>query len=108
MGNLAITFREAGKLQEAERFEQQVLKVQTQESGSSHPDTIKAMANLAITLRQAGRLEEAEDLGKQVLKALTQVFGSSHPDTIRAMNNLAITLEKLKSCNKQRAFSSKS
>ncbi|KAG6870243.1 hypothetical protein C0995_014373, partial [Termitomyces sp. Mi166 len=65
MANLAATLWSAGKLEEAEDLEQQVLKARTEAFGSNHPDTIQAMANLAATLRNAGRLEEAEDLNQQ-------------------------------------------
>ncbi|KNZ76408.1 Nephrocystin-3 [Termitomyces sp. J132] len=112
MKNLALTLRRVGKLEEAEKFEKQVLKAWTEAFGSSHPDTIRAMENLAKTLRKAGKLEEAEKFQQQVLKAWTEGFsrtekfeqqvlkaqtegfGSSHPDTIRAMENLALTLKR--------------
>ncbi|KAG6887780.1 hypothetical protein C0995_012803 [Termitomyces sp. Mi166 len=47
----------AGRLEEAEDLEQQVLKAQIEAFGTNHPDTIDATANLAVTLRNAERKE---------------------------------------------------
>ncbi|KNZ71999.1 Nephrocystin-3, partial [Termitomyces sp. J132] len=92
--NLAITLREAGKLQDAEHFGWHAMKAQTKAFGSSHPDTIRAMENLATILSDAGKSQEAEHFQQQVLEARMEVFGSSHPETIRAMEILAIIWRK--------------
>ncbi|KAG6899014.1 hypothetical protein C0995_007391, partial [Termitomyces sp. Mi166 len=69
MSNLAVIIRKGGKLEEAEKLQQEVLKAQMEADGSSHPETIQAMSNLAVTLWQSGQLKEAQMLQQKVLKA---------------------------------------
>jgi len=60
-------------------------------SGSSHPDTLSAMANLATTYENQGRGSEAEVLQVEVLEGLKKRLGEIHPDTLTAMASLATT-----------------
>ncbi|KAJ7347989.1 hypothetical protein DFH08DRAFT_670253, partial [Mycena albidolilacea] len=46
MGNLAVTYSELGRYQEAEPLETIVLEKQKLLLGAGHPDTLDAMANL--------------------------------------------------------------
>ncbi|KAG6869632.1 hypothetical protein C0993_006567, partial [Termitomyces sp. T159_Od127] len=75
MSNLATTFWTSGKLEEAEKLDQEVLKVRTEAFGTSHPDTILAMSYLATTFSRGGKFGEAEKLEKEVLRVRTEAFG---------------------------------
>jgi tetratricopeptide (TPR) repeat protein len=65
MANLAATYCELGRYQEAESLESIVLEKRKQLLGPDHPDTLLAMKNLAATYHELGRYEEAEYLEAQ-------------------------------------------
>ncbi|KAJ5560231.1 kinesin light chain [Penicillium frequentans] len=50
MANLASTYRNQGRWEEAEQLEVQVIKIRKMKLGEDHPDTLTSMANLASTL----------------------------------------------------------
>jgi hypothetical protein len=60
MNNLASTFGDLGRRDEAAKMLQEVLDKRRQILGEEHPDTITAMSNLAVTLGNLGRLDELE------------------------------------------------
>ncbi|KAE9387042.1 TPR-like protein, partial [Gymnopus androsaceus JB14] len=91
MSNLAATYRLCGKLEKAERLQEQVLELQKQVIGDQHPDTLRSMANLAATYWNRGKLGQAEGLEEEVLQLQKQIIGDQHPDTLNAMANLAVT-----------------
>ncbi|KAF1968774.1 kinesin light chain [Bimuria novae-zelandiae CBS 107.79] len=88
MSNLASTYRNQGRWNEAEE-----LNVQTRKRvlGDEHPHTLSSMNNLASTYMDQGRWNEAEELGVQVMQTRKRVLGDEHPDTLGSMNNLAWT-----------------
>ncbi|KAL4919134.1 hypothetical protein BDW62DRAFT_209875 [Aspergillus aurantiobrunneus] len=86
MANLASTYRNQGRWNEAEK-----LGVQVMDTRKRHPDTLTSMANLASTYWNQGRWDEAEKLGVQVMDTRKTVLGPEHPDTLISMNNLAYT-----------------
>ncbi|MGW2355812.1 tetratricopeptide repeat protein, partial [Streptomyces phaeofaciens] len=57
--NLAISYRDAGRLQEALALGERVLADYERVLGPDHPATLTARNNLAISYRDAGRLQEA-------------------------------------------------
>jgi tetratricopeptide (TPR) repeat protein len=91
MANLASTWRQQGRSDEAEQLQIEVLELYKEVLSTKHPDTILAMANLASTWRQQGRSDETEQLDIEVLELYKEVLGTKHPDTIRAIANLAAT-----------------
>ncbi|KAJ7828322.1 hypothetical protein B0H13DRAFT_1917173 [Mycena leptocephala] len=68
MANLAATYRELGRYQEAESLESIVLEKRKQLLSADHPDTLLAMGNLAATYCELGRSQEAEPLESIVLE----------------------------------------
>ena len=62
MANLASTWQQQHRLDEAEKMRVQVLDLQKEMLGEKHPDTIKAMKSLASTWWEQGRLEQANQL----------------------------------------------
>ena len=56
MGNLAITYSNQGKWNEAEQLELQVMNLRLRKKllGPEHPDTLKSMENIAITYSNQG------------------------------------------------------
>ena len=94
MNNLASSYDEAGRQDEALRLREQVLVLRRKVSGPDHPDTILAMNNLAVSYDEAGRREEALKLREEVLALRRKVNGPENPDTILAMHSLAISYDE--------------
>ena len=62
MTNLAATYKNQRRWDEAEKLEVQVMEARKEKLGSGHPDTLNSMANLAVTYREQGRWDEGEKL----------------------------------------------
>ena len=58
MGNLACTYKNQGRLNEAELIETQVMDMAKKLLGAEHPDTLISMGNLASTYENQGRWNE--------------------------------------------------
>ncbi len=83
MANLASTYWNQGRWDEAEKLEVQVMETTKRVLGEEHPDTLTSMANLASTYRNQGRWDEAEKLEVQVMETTKEGAGrgaSSHAD----------------------------
>ena len=81
MANLASTYRNQGRWEEAEKLEVQVMETSKTKLGADRPDTLTSMASLASTYRNQGRWEEAERLQVQVMETRKTKLGADHPDT---------------------------
>jgi hypothetical protein len=90
MANLAATWQQQSRSDEAEELELQVLELRKDVLGEKHPDTITAMANLAATWRQQGQSDEVEQLQAQVVELWKSVLGNKHPHTVAAMKDFHI------------------
>jgi hypothetical protein len=88
MANLACTYRNQGRLTEAEQLEVQVIEISKTVLGPEHPDTLVSMGNLAHTLKGLGRHAEALSLLQDCVKLQEQRFGPTHPHTISAAAHL--------------------
>lgn len=51
MTNLASTYRNQGRREEAEKLELQVMETRKTKLGADHPSTLTSMNNLAFTLK---------------------------------------------------------
>ena len=67
MGNLACTYTDQGKWEEAEQLWIEVLDMRNKLLGPEHPNTLISMRNLACTYSIQGKWEEAEQLDVEVL-----------------------------------------
>ena len=68
MANLASTYWNQGRWDEAVALEERVLEARKEVLGDQHPDTLSAMANLASTYTNRGRWDDASAL-ERVLKS---------------------------------------
>ena len=66
MVNLAATFSNQGKYEEAEELELKVLGVHKKLLGPEHPHTLDSMMNLARTYSAQEKYEEAEKLQMEI------------------------------------------
>ncbi len=62
MNNLASTYRNQGRLKEAEELQAKEWDICKRTLGAEHPNTLTSMNNLADTYWNQGRLKEAEEL----------------------------------------------
>jgi tetratricopeptide (TPR) repeat protein len=89
MTNLAVSYRVAGRTQEALTLREETLQLQKAKFGPDHPDTLTSMTNLAISYAGAGRSQEALKLFKEALQLRKAKLGPGHPSTLASMVNLA-------------------
>ncbi|MEU0932982.1 tetratricopeptide repeat protein [Embleya sp. NPDC005971] len=88
-GQLAISFWQAGRTDEAIALEERVLAARERLLGAEHPNTLMVRANLASSYLQAGRIGEAIALDERVLADRERLLGAQHPDTLMTRANLA-------------------
>ena len=62
MQNLAISYSDTGRLEEALGMGEEVLRLRREKLGADHPATLTAINNLAVTLNALGRLPDALSL----------------------------------------------
>lgn len=67
MANLASTYRNQGRWNEAERLEVEVVELRRKMLGAEHPDTLTSSNDLALIYLEQGRFVEAEELRSQAL-----------------------------------------
>ena len=89
MGNLALGYEYAGKVDLALLLYEDTLKLRKAKLGPDHPDTLTSMSNLAFGYQTVGKLNLALPLYEETLKLRKAKVGSDHPDTLTSMNNLA-------------------
>lgn len=82
MANLASTYWEQGRWDEAEKVFIEVMKARQERLGSQHPHTLTSIANLALTYKKQGRLDECIDLLSQAVQLMEVRMGPQHPTTI--------------------------
>jgi len=85
-----IRWGSGGKLEDAERLGERLLKALERRYGPLHPLTLNAVGAMAELHRIQGRLQEAEDEFARVLKGRSQILGNDHPDTVTARYSLAL------------------
>ena len=56
MANLAMTYSTQGKLNDAQKLEEEVLELKKKIIRELHPETLRSMANLAVTYHSQGKL----------------------------------------------------
>lgn len=88
MNNVAGSYSDLGRMQEAIDLGEKVLEARQRTLGSEHPDTLGTMHNLAICYSDPGRMQEAIEMGQKFLEASQRTLRSEHPMTLRAMNIL--------------------
>ena len=91
MNNLASTYRNCGRWDNAEKLGVDVMKLRKALLGPDHPFTLSIMCNLASTYSHQGRWDEAEKLLIDVTNASKAKLGPDHLDTLTSMANLAST-----------------
>ena len=90
MNNLAVTYVDAGKYDEAEELYMRLVAAKSRVLGREHPSTLLSMNALGVTYRYQGRYAEAERLLSELRETRKRVLGPEHPDTLLTINSLAL------------------
>jgi hypothetical protein len=89
MHNLASTYWNQGRWDDAERLDVQVMETRKTKLGADHPHTLTSMNNLAYTQRSLGREVEAIELMRECVQLCQQRFRPNHPDLLSSLATLA-------------------
>jgi len=89
MANLALVYKDAGKLDLAVPLYELTLEKRKAILRLDHQDTLTSMNNLAMAYKVFGKLELALPLFERTLEKRKGTLGIDHEDTLLSMNNLA-------------------
>jgi hypothetical protein len=89
MNNLASTYWNQGRWEEAEQLGVKVMETSRAKLGADHPSTLTSMNNLALTFSNQERWVEAEELQEQAVDGVKKCYGLQHPHTLTATSTLA-------------------
>ncbi len=89
MANLASTYWNQGRWDDAEELEVQVMETRKKKLGADHPDTLTSMNNLAFTWKRQGRLTEAIKLMQDCVQLCERILGVHHPHSLASARSLA-------------------
>ncbi len=82
-GNLAVTYRELGRIEQAFSMRQEVYARRLKLSGEEHDETIREALCLAHVLVDSSRFEDARALMRKFLPVVRRVLGASHDYTLK-------------------------
>ena len=88
MINLASTFRDQERWDEAEKLEVQVWDMKKRVLGKEHSDTLDSMTNLALTYDRQGKIAEAKEMYQRALVGYEKVLGPEHISTLGTVHSL--------------------
>ncbi len=91
LGNLAIAYSDAGKVDLALQLYEESLQRRKVSLGPDHPDTLVSMGSLATGYKHTGRLDQALPLFEETLQLMKEKLGPDDPNTLTVMSNLAVT-----------------
>lgn len=92
--NLAISYKELGRLDCALRNLRYVYSEYLKRKGNEHVSTLTAASNYANTLIELKKSREANSLLRKTLPVARRVLGESHDLTLRMMSSYAGSLFK--------------
>ncbi|KAK4119389.1 hypothetical protein N657DRAFT_257984 [Parathielavia appendiculata] len=88
MANLALTYRNQGRWEDAEVLQAKGLELCSKKLGQRNPNTPISMKNLASIWKDMGRHEDALGLLQTCFDLRQQVLGASHPYTASTLSTL--------------------
>ncbi len=92
--NLAISYLELGRTNDAIAEQETVVADRQRILGPDHFDTLNSLNNLAGCYYYASRAEEAATIFGQVAAARERLLGGDHPKTLTARGNVAAAYNK--------------
>ena len=91
-GNLAVTYRELGRIEQAFSMRQEVYARRLKLSGEEHDETIREALCLAHVLVDSSRFEDAKALLRKTLPVARRVFGENEVLPLTMRTNYARAL----------------
>ncbi|MCG8459962.1 MAG: tetratricopeptide repeat protein, partial [Holophagales bacterium] len=88
LDQLASTFHDLGRFEEARPLFEEALDLRRSALGASHPDVAASLANLAFVERARGELEEAESLLLRAIPIQERTLEPDHPHLAASLANL--------------------
>jgi hypothetical protein len=82
MNYLVVTYKNQGRLTEAEQLGLQVVKTRKEVLGSEHPDTLRSMFYLSLIWKELDRDPEAMKLIEECVQLQKRILGVDHPHTV--------------------------
>ena len=92
--DLALAYREAGRVAEAVPLLERALAAEEQLLGAGHPSTLASRNNLGSVYRAAGRPAEAIVLFEQNAAACEVLLGADHPKTLASRHSLELARQE--------------
>jgi len=93
-GNLAITYSELGRFEQALVLQREVYLGTLKVSGNQHKETFRAAINYAASLGELERSGEAKSLLRKMTPVARRVLGESHEITLKMRTLYAMLLYK--------------
>ena len=90
--NLAIVYRQAGRIGEARQLNEASLVLLNESFGPDHPYSLCCATNLASDLGAAGDYDAARRMSGETLARSRHIRGDQHPYTLACANNHSIDL----------------
>jgi tetratricopeptide (TPR) repeat protein len=90
-GNLASSYWQAGRTQDAITLQEEIVDDAERLLGPEHPSTLRSRANLGSSYSDAGRTQDAIRIEERVLDDAERLLGPEDTMTLRARGNLAIS-----------------
>ena len=87
--NLGSVLRDAGRLEEAEKWVRFAFEARERSTGSTSSITLESVSHLAYILRMRGHYDEAEIQNKRALAGFEKELGREHHFTLRSLDDLA-------------------
>ncbi|KAB8068595.1 Tetratricopeptide repeat-domain-containing protein [Aspergillus leporis] len=89
MANLASTYRNQGRWEEAEKLGAQVMEMRKRVLGPEHPSALTSRESLAYTWISLGKAQDALSLIEVCLELKTKALGPDHPHTMPSSDTLS-------------------
>ena len=90
INNLAVNLHHQNKIDEAEKYYLEALKVLTKLSGVNRPEVASIYNNLAFIYMDNNNYDASENAFKKAYEIKTEVLGSTHPSIASALSNLGM------------------
>jgi hypothetical protein len=90
MGNLATSYGNTGRHEDALELNEKVLELQKEMLGEDDPYTLMTMGNIASSYRKLGRREDSMEQNQVALEMQTRVLGIEHSCTLHTSRNLLL------------------
>lgn len=89
---LSMVFRNLGRILEAVKVTEELVKINRFVYGMEHRVTLEAISNLAALYHECGRANDSMELLRELLDVKRRLLGTEHVETLAVMDRLAYDL----------------